>query len=185
MVKLGGCSDLYCPSHRSRRKEAYNEQTRGNRTCENLGSSLRPPDERAARRRSRISRRGPRTKMRPSPRTGAIVALIHTVNGRAIAVVVDRQAGSEQAPRGVLAEPEHFQITWCHWATNTRLLCGLRGMVRDRRWCTASRGLVAVDADGKNMRVLLQNSREAQGTIPGPDHQLDARAAQYRSDRSR
>src|SRR5260370_21684897 len=77
--------------------------------------------------------------------------------------------------RGVLAEPDHFQMTWCHWATNTRLLCGFRGMVRQGIVFGITR-LVAIDADGKNQRVLIQGSGEAKGQFqdrivnwnPGP-----------------
>jgi dienelactone hydrolase len=106
---------------------------------------------------------------------GRYLALIQTQDGRAMAVVSDRQAGKEQVMRPVVTEPEHFRMTWCHWATNTRLLCGFLGMARDRFVYGATR-LVAVDADGKNMRVLIQNSGEAQGQFqdriinwsPGP-----------------
>jgi dipeptidyl aminopeptidase/acylaminoacyl peptidase len=107
---------------------------------------------------------------------GRYVALIRTRDdGRAEADVADRQAGKDQVMRGVMAEPDHFQMTWCHWATNTRLLCGFRGMV-DRGYVYGISRLGAVDADGKHMRVLMQNTLEAQGQFqdriidwnPGP-----------------
>jgi dienelactone hydrolase len=93
---------------------------------------------------------------------GRYLAFIQTRDGKATAVVSDRQAGKDQPMRGVLTEPDHFQMTWCHWATNTRLLCGFRGMARNRYIYPITR-LAAIDADGKNSRVLLQNSMEAQG----------------------
>ncbi len=93
---------------------------------------------------------------------GRYLALIHALKGRGVAVVMDRQGGPESQMHPVLAEPEHFKFSWCHWATNTRLLCGLRAMVRDRMVYSVSR-LVAVDADGKNVHVLMQNTGEAQG----------------------
>jgi dipeptidyl aminopeptidase/acylaminoacyl peptidase len=107
---------------------------------------------------------------------GRYVAVIRTRDdGRADAVVADRQAGKDQVMRGVIGEPDHFQMTWCRWATNTRLLCGFRGMV-DRGFVYGITRLAAVDADGKHMRVLMQNSAEAQGQFqdriidwnPGP-----------------
>jgi len=106
---------------------------------------------------------------------GRYVALIGTRDGKATAFVDDRQAGKDQPMRAVLAEPDHFQMTWCRWATNTRLLCGFRGMVKNGYVYAITR-LVAVDADGKNVRVLIQNSKEAQGQFqdriidwnPGP-----------------
>src|ERR1700704_987535 len=88
---------------------------------------------------------------------GRYLALIQTQDGKGMAVVSDRQAGKDQVMRPVLAEPERFRMTWCHWPTNTRLMCGFLGMVHDRFVYAVTR-LVAVDADGKNMRVLIQNS---------------------------
>jgi dienelactone hydrolase len=93
---------------------------------------------------------------------GRYLALIQTLDGRAMAVIADRRAGPDQTMLPVLAEPEHFKFRWCHWATNTRLLCGFIAMVKDRMVYSTTR-LVAVDADGKNTRVLIQNSAEAQG----------------------
>jgi len=93
---------------------------------------------------------------------GRYLAVIQTLDGKGAAVVMDRQRGRDSAMLPVLTEPEHFKFTWCHWATNTRLLCALRAMVRESMVYSASR-LVAVDADGKNTHALLQNSGEAQG----------------------
>ncbi len=106
---------------------------------------------------------------------GRYLALITTRNGRATAAVVDRQAGPSPAVHAVLSEPDKFRMTWCDWATNTRLLCGFRGTVHDRSVYVITR-LVGVDADGKNARVLVQNNADAQGQFqdriinwnPGP-----------------
>ncbi len=106
---------------------------------------------------------------------GRYLALIQTLDGKAMAVIADRTAGADQTMLPVLAEPEHFKFRWCHWATNTRLLCAFIAMVKDRIVYSTTR-LVAVDADGKNTRVLIQNSGEAQGQFqdriinwnPGP-----------------
>jgi dienelactone hydrolase len=94
---------------------------------------------------------------------GRYLALIRTQGGKAGAVIRDRRAGKDQQTRVVLGEPDDFQLTWCKWATDTRLLCGLRAIARDRGLMYPVTRLVAVDADGKNLRVLIQNSSEAQG----------------------
>jgi dienelactone hydrolase len=107
---------------------------------------------------------------------GRYLALIATRNGIATAVVVDRQGGANAPQRPVLSEPEHFRMTWCDWATNTRLLCGFRGMASEGGFVFGITRLVGVDADGKNMGVLIQNSSDAQGQFqdriinwnPGP-----------------
>lgn len=106
---------------------------------------------------------------------GRYLALIETLDGRAAAFVLDRRGGAGSQPHPVLAEPEHFKFSWCEWATDTRLLCGFRAMVRESYVYAITR-LVAVDADGKNTRALIQNSGEAQGQFqdqiinwnPGP-----------------
>jgi acetyl esterase/lipase len=92
---------------------------------------------------------------------GRYLALIQTQGGRGFVGVEDRTAPGS-AGKAVLAEPEHFVFSWCRWATNTRLLCSLRAMVKQRFVYAISR-LIAVDFDGKHVQVLLQNSRDAQG----------------------
>ena len=106
---------------------------------------------------------------------GRYLAVIRTHDGKAMTLVSDRSLGRDQTMRFVLSEPEHFRMVWCRWATNTRLLCGFRAMVKEGFVYSVTR-LVAVDADGKNMRVLIQNSFEARGQFqdriinwnPGP-----------------
>ena len=120
---------------------------------------------------------------------GRYLALIRTLNGRGVAVVMDRQASPGSAMLPVLAEPEHFKFSWCRWATNTRLLCGLHAMVRERFVYSVSR-LVAVDADGKNTHVLMQNNGESQGQFqdeivnwnPGPPNTVLIEADEGLSD---
>ena len=120
---------------------------------------------------------------------GRYLVLIRTVNGRGVAVVMDRQASPGSAMLPVLAEPEHFKFSWCRWATNTRLLCGLHAMVRERVVYSVSR-LVAVDADGKNTHVLMQNNGESQGQYqdeivnwnPGPPNTVLIEADEGLSD---
>ena len=46
--------------------------------------------------------------------------------------------------RALFSEPDQFRLSWCHWATATRLLCGLSAISSERG-------------------VLVQNAREIQG----------------------
>jgi dienelactone hydrolase len=94
---------------------------------------------------------------------GRYLALIQTHDGRGAAVVLDRQTRDAAASKVVLGEPEHFQFAWCRWATNTRLLCSYRAMASTIGLVYGVTRLVAVDADGGHMRVLLQNDEEVQG----------------------
>ena len=62
-----------------------------------------------------------------------------------------------------MAEPEHWRITWCRFASNTRVLCGLHASVRERTVAYTTSRLVGVDLDGKNLKVLVQDADAAQG----------------------
>ena len=93
---------------------------------------------------------------------GHYIAVIKTQDGRGAAVVIDRSP-AHAAPVVVLSEPPHFRLTWCRWATDTRLLCGYLGMAKPNGYVYSATRLVAVGADGKNTKVLIQNSETAQG----------------------
>ena len=94
---------------------------------------------------------------------GRHVAIVQTQAGRGMVVVRERANGTLQGAKLVLAEPEHFRIVWCRFATNTRLLCGLRGMAFENDIVFSVARLVAVDTDGRHLTVLVQNSGVAQG----------------------
>ncbi len=55
-----------------------------------------------------------------------------------------------------------WRLSWCNWASNSRLVCGLRGVLEPGFGYLASLAqflrLVAVDADGSNIKQLGQNS---------------------------
>lgn len=71
-----------------------------------------------------------------------------------IAGVLDVRSGVMNL--AVASVENEFDVEWCDWANDDRLLCGFGGAVHDRHehyWVTR---LVAVDADGSDMRVLLQ-----------------------------
>ncbi len=83
-------------------------------------------------------------------------------------VVLVQDLAGATAPRVVMTADlnQSTDLAWCRWANDTRLICGLREMI------TAPTGiglvfvstrLVAVDADGKNSKLLMQE----QGTSPG------------------
>ncbi len=90
------------------------------------------------------------------------LSLIKSTKGRAGVVVIDR-VHPENAPRVVISEPADFRFQWCKFATNERLLCSLAGLTQDGGLVYGVTRLVAVDASGSNMLVLLQNSTMVQG----------------------
>jgi dipeptidyl aminopeptidase/acylaminoacyl peptidase len=94
---------------------------------------------------------------------GRYLALIQTQRGTAAVVVIERQGGASASRKVVLGEPENFRITWCRWATATRLLCAYRTSAESLGLYYIVTRLVAVDADGGHMLVLLQNADQTQG----------------------
>lgn len=94
---------------------------------------------------------------------GRYLATIETVQGKGAVFVRERVSDPATAARPVLAAPQGFRITQCRFATATRLLCGLRTMVHDVGIVYSASRLVAVDADGQNMKVLVEDKLAAQG----------------------
>jgi hypothetical protein len=78
----------------------------------------------------------------------------------------------------VLGEPEKFRLKWCGWATAARLLCAYQSILEEHDVVYGVTRLVAVNADGGDMLVLLQDSNDVQGQFedrvidwhPGPDN---------------
>ena len=65
--------------------------------------------------------------------------------------------------KAVMGSTPDAQLTWCRWASAKRLLCGYEGAVRDSGFVYPATRLTAVDADGKNWKMLINDSRVAGG----------------------
>ncbi len=61
----------------------------------------------------------------------------------------------------MVSTKDEFDIQWCDWANNERLLCGFRAITRGWDAYSVTR-LVAVNADGSELKVLLQRKLEGQ-----------------------
>lgn len=91
---------------------------------------------------------------------GRYLQLITTVKGVRVAVVRDLSKPNAAVVPVMSGATDHeFFISWCRWATDTRLLCGLRATDHFLGIVAVLTRLAAVDADGKNLKVLLQDSR--------------------------
>lgn len=65
----------------------------------------------------------------------------------------------ESAPKPIFAsKPGEYELNWCGWANNKRILCGVSATVREGVVLYGISRLVGVDADGANQKVLIQNS---------------------------
>jgi dipeptidyl aminopeptidase/acylaminoacyl peptidase len=98
---------------------------------------------------------------------GHYLAVLTTIRGlRAVMVKDERSAASAFAPVMSSTSDDNgngFSITWCRWATDTRLLCGLRATVHNYGTVYPVSRLAGVDADGKHLTALVQNNDSVAG----------------------
>jgi len=85
--------------------------------------------------------------------------------------VIDRSRSS--APRTVFRSDsrQRFKPLWCHWAHESRLLCGIQGVANLQGRPLPVTRLLGVDADGRNLRQLTGTFREI--TAQGQDDVID------------
>jgi dipeptidyl aminopeptidase/acylaminoacyl peptidase len=105
---------------------------------------------------------------------GRYLALVETRHGAPIAVVKDLTVadGPFQLVMSSAADNRFF-IDWCRWAGNTRLLCGFIAPVHEPGYIYIATRLVAVDADGRHMKVLVQGSGLASDQGQSQDRVVD------------
>lgn len=85
---------------------------------------------------------------------GRYVAFISAADDASVIMAFDRQSNGE-FQRLTASEPDKFDVTRCEWANNSRLLCTVSGNIRGKRYAeTPFVRLIAVDADGSNLKVL-------------------------------
>ncbi len=73
--------------------------------------------------------------------------------GATLGVVLDTVTGKVKVV--IAGDRDKFDITWCDWANNERLLCGLGAVILNPPSAYATTRLVAVNYDGTAMKVLL------------------------------
>jgi dienelactone hydrolase len=92
---------------------------------------------------------------------GRYLSWISTLNGVRAALVKDLSAPQSRASI-VMSSPADYSwsLSRCRWATDRRLLCGILAPFHDtdQDFVYQVTRLAAVDADGKNLKPLLQNS---------------------------
>ena len=84
--------------------------------------------------------------------------------------VLDRKSGKTRA---ILRNDntERFALSWCDWANDTRILCGLFAPVMGDRGLYHVSRLLAINADGGGLKVLMSRSRA--GSAQFQDRVLD------------
>lgn len=98
--------------------------------------------------------------MKLSPDGNKIVFLQALPVGVNVARMIDMT--KPQAPTVVLAgRPNEFDLSWCDWATDSRLLCGIYVIANRQGILLPYTRLVGVNADGSNMKVLTERGAGA------------------------
>jgi len=90
---------------------------------------------------------------------GKYLAFISQSQGRHVAMTMDLSAAGN-APKLVLTADKdgNFDMSRCQWAKNTRLICRYVAPAVEMGITYRTTRLVAVNADGSEIKVLLQNS---------------------------
>jgi dipeptidyl aminopeptidase/acylaminoacyl peptidase len=101
---------------------------------------------------------------------GTLVAFVTRVQDVRVLVALDTV---KRERRGLMAATNGtFEISWCNFKTNDRLLCGLRGTQFESGQPFPVSRLVAIDTSGKaKPKVLVQNS--SNGFSQYQDHIMD------------
>ena len=88
---------------------------------------------------------------------GNRIAYTAHVKGKRALIVLDLE---KRTMKPILAAEENsLQIRWCRFKTPQRLLCGLRGVERSQVQAFPISRLIAINADGTGLKVLVQNGR--------------------------
>src|SRR5258706_11210061 len=127
-----------------------------------------PPSVNAAEMSVDALLQGPRIQSAAISPDGRYVSLVSVIKGQSVVAVYDRHT---QAPaKVVLTESRDGKMrpTWCAWGNETRLVCGYRGLqwwyaVRDYVFSVTR--LVAVDADGGNLLILMNRGIGTGGLV--------------------
>lgn len=96
--------------------------------------------------------------VRISPSGSKIVFLTMHADDRPLAAVYDFTTGKSQPV--LVSEKDRFEVYRCGWASEDRLLCGFYAIYTDAHVQYPVTRMVAVDADAKNMKVLMQHKLE-------------------------
>jgi dienelactone hydrolase len=93
---------------------------------------------------------------------GRYVAFLSGSEDDTVLMTFDRSSPGSTFKRVTASEPGRFDLGWCRWASNKRLLCGLYGNIIGKKYAELPfTRMFAVDADGSNLRALDQSPEEA------------------------
>lgn len=86
------------------------------------------------------------------------IVFITAAGDVSVAVTYEHSTAGAKAVPILRSEPGEYEISWCNWANDTRILCGLTAMAKELGHVYPYTRLVAVNADGSKLKLLIQNS---------------------------
>jgi dipeptidyl aminopeptidase/acylaminoacyl peptidase len=93
---------------------------------------------------------------------GKHVAFLSGAGDDTVLMTFDRTQPGSEFKRVTASEPGKFDLTWCRWANAKRLLCGVSGNIRGKKYAEPPFARIfGVDADGSALKVLEQARNEA------------------------
>ncbi len=91
---------------------------------------------------------------------GRYIAFLSGSGDDTVVMTGDRTSGG-QYKRVTASDPDKFDIGWCRWANEKRLLCSLYGNIRGKKYAEPPfRRLFAIDADGNALKVLEKSRND-------------------------
>lgn len=92
-------------------------------------------------------------------------------------MLITLSTSAAEAPQAILgSKPGELDISWCGWANNERILCGVVGTMTASGTTFPISRLLGLNADGSKLKALIQNSDN--GTAQFQDQILDWTPAQ-------
>lgn len=86
---------------------------------------------------------------------GRSIAFISSAGDESVLVTFDR-ASPKSARTLFRSENGKYDIAWCNWANDKRVLCGLSGVTAEGGHIRPFTRLMGIDSDGGNMKMLTQ-----------------------------
>jgi dipeptidyl aminopeptidase/acylaminoacyl peptidase len=93
---------------------------------------------------------------------GRYVAFLSGAGDETTLMTADRTQPGSSFKSITSSESNKFDLSWCRWANESRLLCGLTGNLRGKKYAEPPFARVfAVDADGKALKALEESRNDA------------------------
>ena len=93
---------------------------------------------------------------------GRYVAFLSGAEDDTVLMTFDRTRPGSEYQRVAASQPGKFDLGWCRWANQNRLVCGVHGNIRGKKYAEAPfKRIFAVNADGSALKVLEEARNDA------------------------